>query len=237
MRRPGHGQAAGEPDDAGLGGGVGHVGGQAEDAAGRGHHDSAVAAIDHVRPGGAGGVERADRVHGQVSRQVVLVCLGEPGPADDAGVVDQDVEPPELLDRGGHDCAGSRGGGEVAGVAPVPRRHRRLICAATAAAGPVSAPVPSMAPPRSLTTTDAPRARQQHGVGASDAPSGARDDGDPAVEAVLLLAVAQAATGALKPRRPPRVPPTMASRSSGGTPANCSAMSWRLPRNVPSACG
>ena len=39
------------------------------------------------------------------------------------------------------------------------------------------------------------------------------------------------------PRSPPSVPPTSAARSSAGTSPNCFAISSRLPRNVPSACG
>ena len=39
------------------------------------------------------------------------------------------------------------------------------------------------------------------------------------------------------PRSPPRVPPTSAARSSAGRSPSCVAISSRLPRNVPSACG
>jgi hypothetical protein len=47
----------------------------------------------------------------------------------------------------------------------------------------------------------------------------------------------QTDTGASNPKRPPRVPPTMAAFSSAGTPTNSFYKSWRLPRNVPSAWG
>ena len=87
------------PMTAALGGGVREVLGQAEHPGGGGHDDAAVALLDHVGPGGPGGVERAADVDGQVTGQVLGVGLGEPGPADDAGVVDQDVEAPELARR------------------------------------------------------------------------------------------------------------------------------------------
>ena len=48
---------------------------------------------------------------------------------------------------------------------------------------------------------------------------------------------AQAGTGAPNPRRPPKVPPTRAARSWAGRSPSCVAISCRLPRNVPSACG
>ena len=77
---------------------------------------------------------------------------------------------------------------------------------------------------------------QQHRVRATDPASGAGDDGYPTVEAQVATA-AQAATGTLKPRTLAIVPPSIALRSSSGTPANCLSFSSRLPRNVPSACG
>ncbi len=74
---------------------------------------------------------------------------------------------------------------------------------------------------------------EQLGVGAADAASGAGDDRDAPVEAVLP----QAVTGASSPRIPPRVPPTRAARSSSGRSPSCLASSSLLPRKVPSACG
>jgi len=46
-----------------------------------------------------------------------------------------------------------------------------------------------------------------------------------------------APTGASNPRSRPSVPPSMAARSSSGTPAKRVRISSRLPRKVPSACG
>src|SRR5581483_1403517 len=68
--------------------------------------------------------------------------------------------------------------------------------------------------------------REQAGIPAPDAAAGAGDYRDPPVEAQF----AQAATGAWKPSRPPRVPPSIAARSSTGPTANCDWISWRLPR-------
>ncbi len=76
---------------------------------------------------------------------------------------------------------------------------------------------------------------QQACVGPADAAPGAGDDGDPPVEAVLAQRT-QTPTGA-SPSRSPSVPPTMALRSSSGTPAISDPSSSWLPRNVPSAWG
>ena len=53
------------------------------------------------------------------------------------------------------------------------------------------------------------------------------------IEQLTRLAVHRAS----KPRSPPSVPPTSAARSSAGRSPSCVAISSRLPRNVPSACG
>ena len=75
------GEAAGQPDDAGLGGGIGEVLGQAEHPRGGRHDDAAVALRDHQGPGRPGGVERARDVDGQVSLQVIQVGVRQAGPA------------------------------------------------------------------------------------------------------------------------------------------------------------
>ncbi len=74
---------------------------------------------------------------------------------------------------------------------------------------------------------------EQARVREADAAPRTSDDGDASVEVEL----AQAATEAPNPRSPPKVPPTMAARSSEGRSPSCVAISSRLPRNVPSACG
>ena len=117
----------------------------------------------------------------------------------------------------------SAGGGDL-------RHHRRRRCRV--------GPGPVNRTPQVVDHHRGPAGGEEQRVGPSDPAPRAGDDGDPAIEAISARdQIAQAATGALNPSRPPRVPPTMASRSSAGIPANCSAMSWRLPRNVPSACG
>jgi hypothetical protein len=149
-------------------------------------------------------------VHREVGGDVLLVDLGRPAPPDDPGVVDEDVDAAEPLDRRLDQGARPLGAGDVGGV--VDRR------------GAVGLDV----------VDDDARAAggQQVGIRAPEAAGCAGDDGDPSVEPELV----QAGTG-VTPRIPPKVPPTMAARSSSGTPANCVAKSSRLPRKVPSACG
>ena len=109
-------EAAGEADHGSLGGRVREVLGQPEDARGGGHDDAAVTLSDHVWPCGTGGVERPDRVHGEVAGEVVLVGVRKPGPPDDAGVVDEDVEASESLEGGFDECPRTRSGCHVAAV-------------------------------------------------------------------------------------------------------------------------
>ena len=47
---------------------------------GGGHDDAAVVLLDHVRPRGAGGVERSADMHGEVALEVVGVGLRESPP-------------------------------------------------------------------------------------------------------------------------------------------------------------
>ena len=160
------------------------------------------------------------------------VDLGEARPPHDPGVVDQHVDASEALDGAVDERLRARGGGHVVGVGDGPaaggddlgddRVRRRGVGA--------------LAPDRAAEVVDHDRRAalgQQVRVGAADAAPGAGDDGDAPVEAEL----AQAGTGASKPRRSPRVPPTMALRSSSGTPAISVVSSSWLPRNVPSAWG
>ena len=59
----------------------------------RRHDDAPVALLDHVRPRGPRRVERTVHVHRQVPGEVVGIGVGKTGPAHDARVVDQDVDP------------------------------------------------------------------------------------------------------------------------------------------------
>ena len=76
--------------------------------AGRRRHvdDPAVARLLHVRGGVASHVERALLVDGHHRVEVGLVHLEERPVADDAGVVDHDVDAPEGVHRGGDDAPG-----------------------------------------------------------------------------------------------------------------------------------
>ena len=151
-------------------------------------HDAAVVLLDHVRPRGAGGVERAADVHGEVLREIVGVDVGHARPADDAGVVDQDVDAPELLDRARRRAPARRRRSATSLVSAIATPPAATISAATVDAGPASAPTPCIEPPRSLTTTRAPRVGEQAGVGAADPAARAGDDRDAPVEAVLAHA-------------------------------------------------
>ncbi len=221
-----------QADHRTLGRGVRRVGGQPEHPGGGRHHDPAIAPFDQVGPRGAGRVERTTHMHRQVPGEVVCVCLREPGPPDDAGVVDHDVEVPELLERRTDErrCAGL--GCHVAGVGEGnPARGHDLGGHAGGRPGVRSGAVHR---PAEVVDDDAsPPLRQQQRIGAADATAGAGDDGSAPFEAEL----AQAATEVSNPSSRPKVPPTSAARSSvGRSPSSC-AISSRLPRNVPSACG
>ena len=101
------------------------------------------------------------------------------------GVVDQDVDASELLDRGVDERLARRPVVDTSLVSAIATPPAATISAATVDAGPASAPTPCIEPPRSLTTTRAPRAGEQARVGAADAASRAGDDRDAPVEAEL----------------------------------------------------
>ena len=111
------GEHPGEPDEAHLGGAVVGLAEVAEDARRRrGRHDPPVALLAHVLPRRLGDVEGAlqvdvdDRVE-QVGRHVVERLV-----AQDAGVVDDDVDAAEGVDRRLHDRRAALGGGHRVGV-------------------------------------------------------------------------------------------------------------------------
>ena len=90
---------AGEVEHPGLAGGVdGEVGRRARALDRRDVDDRpAPAAADHDRHGHAGGDEHAHQVDLDVPAPAPLALLEERTPGDPAGVVDQDVDPPEFL--------------------------------------------------------------------------------------------------------------------------------------------
>ena len=186
--------------------------------------------------------------------QALGVDIGEPAPLHDAGVVDQDVEPPEPVEGRGDQRLRALGRGDVVLVGQRRRRPRPRSPAATADATPPSAPTPLYGAAEVVDDDAGTAAGQEQRVGAADAAARARDDRDASLETVhvhvdpALRCRAGCASGLVRrrharqaapwnPRRSPRVPPTMAARSSSGTPANSWLMSCLLPRNVPSACG
>ena len=200
------------------------------------HDDASVPLLDHVRPDRPGCAERPAVVDGEMGLEVVVGDIGEAGPAHDAGVVDEDVDASELLDRTVDERrAPSAVECRSCPRAPCllrcrshrrPRRRARHPCRARHRAAQV--------------VDDDARAtfREQVRIGATDAAPRARDDRDAPLEAELVHAP-QAGTGA-KPRRSPRVPPTMALRSSSGTPAISAAAApgsrGTCPRRAGSRC-
>ena len=147
------GQRLGEADHARLGGRV--DGGQLRaDAPGlRGHvHDGAAAPLVHARQHGVGHGQHAAQVHRDHAVPLGLVGAGEEVVVGDAGVVDQDVDGPEVgldrLHRRAHRC----------GVAHVHRVVARPCRSAAATSAPsaarrsqVAAPMPPTPPVTSAT--------------------------------------------------------------------------------------
>jgi hypothetical protein len=163
-----------------------------------------------------------------MTREIVGVGFGETGPAHDAGVVDQNVDASEFSDRAIDDRARAGLGRDVVGVRDATDLRGDLCRDVGVATGSVH---------RAAEVVDddiGSSFREQDRVRAANAAPRAGDDRDASVEAVLVQAVT--ATGS-KPSNRPSVPPSMAARSSAGTPANCRSISSRLPRNVPSAWG
>ncbi len=97
-------QGVGQAEDAKLGRRVIGLAEVAVDAGGRGgHDDAAVALVAHHRPGGVRHGERALQVHALDQIPVFRRHLLEAGVAQDAGVVDDDVDGAEGVKRGLHD--------------------------------------------------------------------------------------------------------------------------------------
>ncbi len=240
VRASGGRETASESDDRRLRRGVGEVVGQPEDP-GRGRHDdAAVALFDEVGPRCARRVERSADVHGEMPREVVGVGLGEPRPPDDAGVVDQDVEASEALDRRVHERLGAGLGGDVAAVGDRdPAGGDDLVddIGGRCGVGP-----DTLHRAAEVVDDDAgPSVGEEARVGPADPAPRSRDDGDAPVEPVRLhprpLGVYRPVTilFGLVPRRgsiacPPSCtrPPTASasSRSTVPRPATRSTATW-----------
>ena len=230
------GEHAGEADEAHLGGAVVGLAEVAEDAgARRGVDDAAVALLAHVDPGRAGDVERALEVHvehrvDQVGRHVVERLV-----AQDAGVVDDDVDLAERVDGGLDDglAALGRGDGVVVGhglaagrldlVDDLSARPRRRTAGAVDRAAEV--------------VDDDQRAAlgEQERVGAAEAAAGAGDDRDLAVEPEISHACSWCGRSRGAPGRGPgklaAAPVDPRTRPSGfGCVCRCKA-----PANTPEA--
>ena len=109
-----------------------------------------------------------------------------------------DVDAPEPLDRGVDERLRAGRRSTRRWCRRPRRRPRRRSRPRRSTAGPASAPSPSIEPPRSLTTTLAPRSREQQRVGAADAAARAGDDRDAPLEAVPVH-VRSACRGVYRP--------------------------------------
>ena len=108
---------AGEADEAHLRGAVVGLAEVAEDAGGRrGGDDAAVALLAHDHPGRLGDVERALQVHVEHRVHQVGLHVVERLVAQDARVVDDDVDRAVGVERGLHDGLAALGGGDGVGV-------------------------------------------------------------------------------------------------------------------------
>ena len=102
----------------------------------------------------------------------LLLAHGDEHPvAQDAGVVDHDVEVAEASRRPGRPSPWPRRRSSRCRCWPRPGRPAAVISSTTDCAAETSAPEPSTAPPRSLTTTLAPERGEEQGVLTADAPS------------------------------------------------------------------
>ena len=171
--------AARQPDDAHL---RRHVVGLAEiadQARRRGHVDHrAGVLLAEMRRAGAAHGERAVQMHHDDVGPVRPAHAVEYLVAQDAGVVDQDVDAAEGVERGlARSCrrSAARRSTSVEAMAWPPAF---LISSTTCCAGPASPPEPSSAAPTSLTRTLAPSSAISMRDGAADAAARAGDDGD-----------------------------------------------------------
>ena len=131
--------------------------GKPENAGRGGHDDAAVALRDEVRPGGACGVERPADVHRKMLREVVGVGVGKPGPANDSGVVDEDVDPPEAFQCRADERVGTLDRRHVMAVGDRRASRARRSARRRTRRARHRRRSPAIEPPRSLTTTLAPR--------------------------------------------------------------------------------
>jgi hypothetical protein len=161
---------------------IGHAG-HAVDTTGRqGEDDASVTCLAHVWKGRADDMEAAAQVDVNDRVEILLAELAERAPADVAGVVDQDVDAAEVIQRGfDNRLAALRG-------------RYRLMAADSLAAGIADrlhhlfdrtgiAAVAIHAPTDIVDQHSGAACREQERVGTPHPPPRARDDGDPPVEA------------------------------------------------------
>ena len=187
VRRACGGQAAGEPDDRRPWPSRTRGSPAARTLPRRGHDDAAVALFDHVRPGGPGGVERADHVDGEVTGQVLGVGSGEPAHLMMPALLIRMSTRPNCsmadIDRATWPPA-SRG--HVAVVGDRRSRLRRRSPRPTRYATPASVADAVHRPTQIVDDHAGAPVGEQQRIGPADAPPGTGDDRDPSLEAVLV---------------------------------------------------
>ena len=165
-------------DDAQLGGGVVRLPEVADQPGGRGHvHVRAAALLLEVRRRGAADVEAALQVHREHLVELGLAHAVEHHVAQDAGVVDDDVDAAEGVRpplRPSWRAAFQSATEPPSTIASPPAA---LIFATTSWAGCWLSGVPSSAAPRSLTTTLAPASASASAMPRPDAAPAAGDQG------------------------------------------------------------
>ena len=171
-------------------------------------------------------------MHSEVPLEILGVGFRKACPFDDAGVVDQDVDASEPLDRRIDERLGAGSRGHVTGVGDRSSAGSDDLSGDAGSRSGIR-PLPFYRAAEVVDDDTRSALAEQQRIGAADPASRPGDDSDAPVEVKL----GQAATLVSNPSSRASVPPTMAARSSAGTPTNSFSSSSRLPRNVPSACG
>ena len=129
----------------------------------------------------------------EVGGQVRLIGVGDAGPSNDAGVVDEDVDPPEAFDGGVDEGLGSGARGHVADVGDgrpaggddLGRHGGRHI-----SVGADTVP----RPPQVVDDNPRTSGGQKHGIGPPDTAAGSGDGGDSPSKLYVLTAHPSLAT-------------------------------------------
>ena len=151
------GQGAGEADDAFLGGGVVRLAGVAEARRRRGvDDDAALALLPEVGAGGPRDVEVTPQVDGDDGVPVLGRHVEDHAVAEDAGVVDDDVQPSPVVEGQLDELLAGLRLDDVVVVGDRLAAHRLDLLHDLLGGSRLAVPLPSRAAPTSLMTTFAP---------------------------------------------------------------------------------